>query len=69
MPAYLLQRRNGPGGHVPAKQSPALPILARSLFKEMRSAKYTPREILTFVNALLDLVTAELKRPVVTEDE
>ncbi len=36
-------------------------ILAKSLFKELRSSGYTPNQILSLSTELIDLVTQELK--------
>jgi hypothetical protein len=36
-------------------------ILARTLFKELRNASYSPNDIVRFVNELLDLVAHDLK--------
>lgn len=36
-------------------------ILAKSLFKELRSSGYTPNQILSLSTELIDLVTQDLK--------
>jgi hypothetical protein len=42
-------------------------ILAKSLFKELRGSGYSANQILSLSTELIDLVTQDLKHPVIEE--
>jgi hypothetical protein len=45
----------------PANQPRALRILAKSVFRELKSSGYNRSEILAFANEMLSLVTTDLR--------
>ena len=45
----------------------ATKILAKSLFKELRGNGYTANQVLGLTTELIDLVTQDLKHPVIEE--
>lgn len=45
----------------PSNQPRALRILAKSVFRELKSSGYNPSEILAFANEMLSLVTTDLR--------
>lgn len=55
-----LMQREAVGGR--AEKDKALKILAQSIFKELRTNGYEPKEILSLSTELISLLTTELKK-------
>jgi len=47
--------------HTPDRDPRVVPILARTIFKQMRDQGYSKEQIIGLSSALLDLVSADLK--------
>lgn len=52
---------------VPGERNEAVKILARSIFRELRSNGYTPRQLVGLSSELIGLITSEI-RPAGNDD-
>jgi hypothetical protein len=59
--AQLLDRRALDAPHM--ERDKALKILAKSIFRELRTRGYQPREIVALSTELLGLITTEIRPP------